>query len=352
MVWMVPAVELTDEERVELERRVRAHTSSQRMAKRARVVLLCAEGVPLRRIAGEVGMDQHQVGVWRRRFETERLAGLEDRPRPGRPRLYGHDDRVKIVATATSETPETESHWSHRLLAEALADEVGISGSQIGRILSEMDVKPHKMRSWLNRRDDPEFWERAADVCGLYLSPPQNALVLSVDEKTAVPARSPRYPTKPAVPGQPARREFEYRRHGTASFIAALDVVTGEVLAGDVDRNTAANFVAFLEDLDRTIDPNLEVHLIMDNGSSHVAKTTRAWLSEHPRFAAHYTPKHASWLNQVELFFSILTRRLLKRGEFGSRDELVNRVMDFIRAHNQHARPFAWTNARTPLKTT
>lgn len=350
-MWTVPAVELSVEERAELERRVRAHTSSQRTAKRARIVLLAAEGVSNRQIGSHVGMDEHNVGVWRRRFESERLEGLDDRPRPGRPRLYDHDDRVKIVAKATSQTPDTESHWSHRLLAESLAEEVGISASQIGRILADIDIKPHRVRSWLNRRDDPEFWERAADVCGLYLSPPHNALVLSVDEKTAVPARSPKYPTTPAQPGQPARREFEYRRHGTASFIAALDVATGEIVATDVDRNTALNFIAFLEDLDRNIDPALTVHLVIDNGSSHVAKTTRAWFVDHPRFVPHYTPVHASWLNQVEMFFSILTRRLLKRGEFGSRDELVERVMDFIRTRNHTAQPFAWTYNAQPLKT-
>ncbi|HUF96324.1 MAG TPA: IS630 family transposase [Acidimicrobiia bacterium] len=350
MMWSVAVLEITDEERAELERRVRAHTSTQRAVKRARVVLLAAEGVANRRIGEMVGMDQHYVGVWRRRFETDRLPGLEDRPRSGRPRVYGHDERVRIVAKATSERPETESHWSHRLLAEDLADDMGISESQVGRILAELDIKPHRVRSWLSRPDDPDFWERAADVCGLYLSPPQNALVLSVDEKTAVPARSRKHPTRPAEPGRPERQEFEYRRHGTASFITALNVVSGEVLARDVDRNTAVNFISFLEDIDRMVDPTLEIHLVMDNGAAHVAKATKAWLADHPRFVAHHTPKHASWLNQVELFFSILTRRLLRRGEFSSRDDLIGRVMDFIREHNSKAKPFRWTYDGSPLK--
>lgn len=351
-MWSVPVLEITAAERAELERRVRAHTSSQRSVRRARVVLLAAEGVANRRIAARVGMDEHNVGVWRRRFETERLAGLEDRGRSGRPRVYGHDDRVKIVATATTQRPDTESHWSHRLLAVALADEVGISESQIGRILAELDIKPHRVRSWLNRGDDPEFWERAADVCGLYLSPPQNALVLSVDEKTAVPARSRTHPTLPAGPGKPERQEFEYRRHGVANFITALDVATGEVSATDVDRTTAANFITFLDDLEDQVDPDLQIHLILDNGAAHVAKATKTWLAEHPRFVAHYTPKHASWLNQVELFFSILTRRLLRRGEFASRTDLVAKVMAFIGDYNQRTKPFRWTYDGTPLKAT
>jgi transposase len=232
-MFAVPALEITDTERAELQRRVRAHTTTQRAVKRARVVLACADGVPLRQIASDVGMDQHQVGVWRHRFEAERLAGLEDRPRSGRPRTYGHDERLKIIETVTARAPEVESQWSHRLVAEAL-DDIGISASQVGRILADLDLKPHLVRGWLTRPDDPDFAERAVDVCGLYLRHPgDNALVLSVDEKTAIPARSRRYPTKRCQPGLVERQEFEYRRHGTACLMAALNVHTGEILATD-----------------------------------------------------------------------------------------------------------------------
>jgi len=348
-MWTVPRLTITRAERVELERRVRAHTTPQRMARRCRIVLLAAEGVANRRIAPEVGVNENQVGVWRKRFEAERLGGLEDRPRSGRPRIYGHDERVKIVATATSTKPEWASQWSHALLAETLSD-VGISASQVGRILAELDIKPHLVRSWLARPDDPMFWERAADVCGLYLGRPANALVLSVDEKTAIPARSRKHPTKPVGPGRPERQEFEYRRHGTACLIAALDVHTGEVIATDASRNNSVNFIAFLEQLDKSVPKRKKIHLVLDNGSSHVSKITKAWLDDHPRFVAHYTPKHASWLNQVELFFSILTRRLLRRGEFDSRDDLVNKITGFIRDHNRTAKPFRWTYDGTPLK--
>ena len=348
-MWTLPPLEISDEERVELERRVRAKTSTQRQAQRARVVLLAAEGVANRRIAEAVGMHENYVGVWRRRFESERLAGLEDRPRSGRPRVYGHDERVRIVATATSTKPEWASHWSHSLLAGAL-DDMGISASQVGRILAALDIKPHQVRSWLARPDDPEFWERAADVCGLYLSPPTNALVLSLDEKTAIPARSRRHATKAVAPGRPERQEFEYRRHGTACLMAALDVHTGEVIATDAPRNNSASFIAFLEDIDAQVPRRKKIHLIVDNGSSHVSKATTAWLGQHPRFVVHHTPKHASWLNQVELFFSILTRRLLRRGEFDSVEDLVAKIMGFIRDHNRTAKPFRWTYDGTPLK--
>src|SRR4249920_867906 len=312
----IPPLVITEEERAELQRRIRAHTTPQRAAKRARIVLLAADGLPNRQIAPLVGMNEHTVAQWRRRFAAERLAGLTDRQRPGRPLVYDHDQRLRIVATVTQQPPDPASHWSHSQLAGALAD-IGISASQIGRILADLDLKPHRVRGWITRPDDPAFWERAADICGLYLVPPTNALVLSVDEKTGIGARSRTRPATRPAPGRPSRQEHEYVRHGTATLLAALDVHRGGVVqAIDVDRNTAANFTSFLDDLDTRVPTDLEVHLVLDNGSSHIANATRWWFVDHPRFHAHYRPTHASWLNQVELFFSILARRLLKRGEF------------------------------------
>jgi transposase len=346
----VPPLSITEEERAELQRRVRAHTTPQRAAKRARVVLLAAEGVPNRQIATLVGMNQYTVSHWRHRFEAERLAGLEDRPRPGRPLVYGHDQRLRIVATVTQQSPDPASYWSHSQLAKALAD-IGISASQIGRILADLDIKPHRVRGWITRPQDPGFWERAADVCGLYLAPPTNALVLSVDEKTGIGARSRTRPATPPAPGRPTRQEHEYVRHGTATLLAALDVHRGGVLqATDLDRNTAANFIAFLDELDARVPNHLAVHLVLDNGSSHIANATRWWFYQHRRFHPHYTPSHASWLNQVELFFSILARRLLKRGEFTSVADLVAKVMAFIADYNRTATPFRWTYDGRPLK--
>jgi transposase len=348
-MWTVPALAITEVERTELERRVRAKTASQREAQRARIVLLAAAGVANRRIAAEVAMSEEYVGLWRRRFAEKRLEGLKDLKRSGRPRKYGHDERLRVVAAATAERPAFDSEWSHRLLAEYLS-ELGISASQVGRILAELDLKPHQVRGWLTRKEDPSFWERAADVCGLYLSPPTNAIVLSVDEKTAMSARSPKHPTKRARPGRPALKEFEYRRNGVASIVAALDVHSGQVRAEEITRNDAEHFIEFLASIDELTDPALAVHLILDNGSSHVAKRTKAWLAEHPRFQVHHTPKHASWLNQVELVFSILARRLLKRGEFSDRDDLVAKIMAWIANYDRTAKPFAWTYDGKPLK--
>ena len=348
-MWTVAPLSISDEERRELERRVRAHTTAQRDLKRARVVLLAAEGVANRRIAREVGLAEEYVGMWRRRFEKDRLKGLEDLPRSGRPRTYGHDERLKIVAAATAERPEFDSQWSHRLLADYL-DDLGISASQVGRILAELDIKPHQVRGWLTRKHDPLFWELAADICGLYLSQPTNALVLSVDEKTAIAARSRTHPSRPAGPGQSQRVEFEYVRHGTASIIAALDVHSGAVVAEEIPRNDSVHFIEFLAQIHRRVEPHLDIHLILDNGSSHVSKATTLWLAEHPRFQVHYTPKHASWLNQIELVFSILTRRLLRRGEFSSTEELVAKIMLWIAEYDRTAKPFAWTYEGKPLK--
>ncbi len=307
-VSRVPPLEITPPQRTELERRLRAHTTTQRALRRARIILLAADGVANRQIARQVGIDEKGVATWRRRFAAEGLAGLADRGRPGRPRVYGHDARLAIVATVTTQQPQVDSHWSARLVAERLAEEhdIRISGSQVGRVLADLDLKPHLVRGWLNRPDDPAFFARAADVCGLYLDRPHNALVLSVDEKTAIGARSRKYPTKPVAAGQLERREFEYTRHGTACLVAALDVHSGQVLGSDVTKNDSAHFIGFLEEIDRSVHPDLAIHLVLDNGSSHVSKQTTAWLAAHPRFQAHYTPKHASWLNQVELFFSIL----------------------------------------------
>lgn len=356
-MFSVEPLVITDEERSELERRARAHTSTQREARRARVVLGCAAGRPLRQIAGEVGMDQHQVGLWRRRFLEQRLDGLADQPRSGRPRRLGHDERLKMAAIATSERDPADpvATWSYIEVTEALrAEGIEVSVSQVWRILTAMDIDLTKVRGWLNRRDDPEFWDRVRDICGLYLNPPQRALVLSVDEKTSIQAKSRRYPDQPARPGRRRRREFEYVRHGTASLFAALDVHSGEILAEpipgrDEGGNNSINFCTFLDDIEAHVDPTLDIHIILDNGSSHGSKHTTAWFAAHPRWHVHYTPKHASWVNQIELFFSILQRKVIANGDFASRDDLIAKLLTFITNYNDTTKPFRWTYAADPL---
>lgn len=353
MPFKAASITLDDKTRAELERRTRAGTCAQREARRARIILLAADGVSSRRISKEVGMHESHVAMWRQRFLAEGLAGLVDAPRPGPPVTYGHDDRVKMAALACLQRDPDDpvATWTYdELAAECHRHGVGVSVSQLWRILDDMDLKPHKVQGWLNRRDDPEFWDRVQDVCGLYLNGPENAIVVSVDEKTGIQAKERVAATAPAAPGRAGRYEFEYRRHGTASLLAAMDVHSGEVLGTDIARNNSVTFIDFLVDIDRNVAPSLEIHLVMDNGSSHTSKQTRKWLAEHPRFVAHYTPKHASWVNMVELFFSIVTRKVLKRGNFSSRDDLVSKLMRYIITYNETAKPFAWTYSGQPLK--
>lgn len=345
-------IELTKAEREELEHLAASRTAPHQRVQRATAILAAAGGASNAAIARRVGRHVDTVRSWRRRFHAERLAALVDRPRPlGRPRL-SPDEKLRIIATATQAPPTPDSAWTHRLLAEQLRlDGLAVSASQIGRILDSVDLKPHLVRGWLTRPADPQFFTRAAEVCGLYRSCPPNAVVISVDEKTGITARSRKHPDQPGRPGRRTRREFEYVRHGTVSIVAALNVHTGQVLTERIERNTADTFIGFLRLLDRTIPAGTDIHLVMDNGSSHLAKKTKAWLAARSRFHVHHTPKHASWLNQVELFFSTLTRRLLRRGQFTSRDELAARIDEFVLAYDEHdAKPYRWTYDGTPLK--
>jgi transposase len=342
-MWTVEPLLLSVEDRAELERRVRGQTTTHRDRQRAQVVLLAADGVPGNQIGPMIGLSVQSVCKWRCQFRDHGLDGLRDAHRSGRPLVYGPTDRLVLMAKVTQEHPVVDAQWSHSELAAAMAAAaIPISASQIGRILAADDVKPHLVQGWLTRRDTPEFWERAADVCGVYLGRPANAVVLSIDEKTGIQAKSRKHPGEPVRVGQPERREFEYRRHGTASLIAAMDVATGVVTAADVERNDSAHFVEFLTQIEASIDPALTIHLVLDNGSSHRSKVTKKWLAEHPRFVTHYTPVHASWLNQVEAFFSILTRKVLRRGDFSSREDLVTKMLAFVEHRNKTATPFKW----------
>lgn len=320
-----------------------AGSSSQRMVLRARICLSAAAGMTNTAIGRALGCSVPTVRKWRRRFAERGIPGLFDQPRPGRAEKFSPSDRLAVVATATSVPPQGESEWSHATIAAHLARRgLVMSAATVGRILAQAKVRPHKVRGWLNRADDPAFWVQAGQVCTLYLSPQPGTLLLSVDEKTGIQARSRKYPGAPARPGRDARREFEYVRHGTVSIIAAMNVATGQVITERVLRNNSTAFMRFLAMLDQCISPDLRIHLIMDNGPSHTSAATRAWLAAHPRFAVTYTPKHASWLNMVEQWFGVLTRRLLRRGSFASREELEAQITAFTITHNQDARPYKW----------
>ena len=287
-MFKVAPIELDAETRGELQRRARSQTEPARVVCRAKIILLCADGVPLRQIARRVDLDEHQVSMWRRRFLDAGLDGLVDQPRSGRPRRLGHDQRLQMAAIATSERDPSDpvATWTYYEVTEELRRRgVEVSVSQVWRILTAMDIDLTKVRGWLNRRDDPEFWDRVRDICGLYLAPPERAIVLSVDEKTSIQAKARKYPDQNPTAGRARRREFEYVRHGTASLHAALDVHTGEVLAAPIPgKNNSENFCAFLDEIDRNVDPALAIHVVLDNGSSHVSKHTKAWFAAHPRW--------------------------------------------------------------------
>jgi len=294
------AIRLTTKRRRKLEQIVQAATSPQRLVLRAGIVLAAAGGTANAQIARDLGCSVAVVRTWRARFACRGIPGLFDKPRCGRPETHGPSARLAVVAVATSVPPEGESHWSRPLIAGHLRERgLAISAATVGRVLAEAKVRPHKVRGWLNRADDPAFWIRAGAVCRLYLSPPPGTVLISVDEKTGIQAKSRKHPDIPLQPDRDARREFEYVRHGTVSVIAAMNVTTGEVIAERIARNDSATFISFLSLLDQSIPPGLDIHLIMDNGSSHTSRATRAWLAAHPRITVTYTPKHASWLNMI-----------------------------------------------------
>lgn len=328
--------------KAKLEAIARRPSSPQVLVRRARIVLLAHQRWPDARIAAALGCSVTTVRTWRRRFARGGIPALSGRPRSGRPGVYGRDVRLAIAATATSAPPPDCPVWTYGMIAAELAG-TGISASQAGRILASLELAPHRVRGWLNRRDDEQFWAQAAAVCEVYLRPPPGTVVICIDEKTGIQAKYRRYPEQPPRPGRLARREFEYVRSGTVSIVAALEVSTGQVLAEPIGRNDSATFTGFLHRLDQCIDPRLNIHLVMDNGSSHTSKATRGWIAAHPRVTVTYTPKHASWLDMAELWFSALTRRLLRRGEFTSPANLADKITGFAIRYNRTARPYTWT---------
>lgn len=331
-------IHLSAEERSALERLVRTRTVAARLAQRARLVLLAAEGMSDRSIAQQVGLSIPTVYRWRSRFATERLAGLEERPRRGRPPRYTEADRARVISTVcTQGPPDGATHWTVRSLAKS----TGVSRATVHRILRAERLAPHRVRSWVTSAD-PEFETKALDILGLYLNPPENALVLSVDEKTAIQALDRTQPMLPLRPGRPERRSFEYKRNGTTSLYAALAVHQGEVIGQCAPRHRHQEFLDFLRTLARTY-PDRDLHLVVDNLSAHKHQTVQRWLRRHPLVHFHFTPTHASWLNQVEIWFSILSRKVIRRGVFPSVNALVHAIMTFIERYNQDGSPFSWT---------
>ena len=330
-----PPLAVSEFEAEALRAMTRAGTTQQRSAQRARIVLGAAVGKANVEIASEVGVSIPTVLLWRRRFMESGLAGLDDAPHPGRPRRLGRDVRERILS-ATLTPPQGATHWSRARLAK----QVGVSASTVGRVWREARLQPHRVETF-KYSSDPQLVAKVTDVVGLYLAPPERAIVLSVDEKTQIQALDRTQPMLPLRPGQVERHTHDYRRNGTTSLFAALEVGTGVVTHTTRARHTAADFLAFLRLLARAY-PDGELHVVLDNVSTHKTPAVQRWLKRHRRVTFHFTPTSASWMNQVETWFGILTRQALRRGSFGSVRALSAAIERFTREWNAQATPFSW----------
>ena len=345
MLWCMsrpaPTIVLTPEERSILEGLEASRTAPVRQVQRARIILLAERAQPNTAIGQVVGMDPRHVGIWRRRFAEERLAGLEDRPRPGKPRVYGDADRLRVIETACTQTPPSETHWSVRSLAKA----TGVGRQTVHRILRSADLKPHRVGTF-SRSTDPDFTAKLVDVVGLYLNPPEHAVVLCVDEKTQVQALDRTQPLLPMRPGQIERRSHDYKRNGTVQLYAALEVHAGQVLSRIEGRHRSREFITFLNHLLRQY-PEGDLHVILDNVSSHRSQEVQAWhrRRQNQRVAFHFVPTYSSWLNLAEVFFNLLQAKVLRRGVFPSKADLVHAILAYVKRFNQEGRVFHWTKS-------
>jgi transposase len=331
------AVTLTDDERATLERWARRPKSAQALALRCRIVLACAEGGTNVAIAERLGVNRDTVGKWRRRFVAQRLDGLHDEPRPGAPRTVTDDDVERVIVTTLEETPRGATHWSTRSMATA----TGMSQSAVSRIWRAFALKPHRSESF-KLSPDPQFIDKVRDIVGLYLNPPDAAVVFCVDEKTQIQALDRTAPVFPLLPGTPERRTHDYVRNGTTNLYAALDVASGNVIADLTSRHRAEEFRRFLNLIDRNVPADLDVHVVVDNSSTHKTPAIQRWLVRHPRFTLHFTPTYSSWLNLVERWFAELTQKWLKRGTHRSTRELVASIRTWIERWNDEPKPFVW----------
>jgi transposase len=334
----IPELILSGEERETLERWARRPSSAQALALRARVILACAAGQTNTQVSVEMRLSKPAVGKWRRRFVARRLNGLLDEPRPGAPRKIT-DAQVERVLTLTLEKrPPDATHWSTR----SMAKRCGLSQSAVSRIWRAFALQPHRTETFQLSKD-PLFIEKVRDIVGLYLHPPDKALVVCADEKTQIQALDRSQPLLPMRPGQAERRTHDYVRHGTTSLFAALEVKSGHVLGDFHARHRSVEFRKFLERLDAAVPAALDVHLILDNYATHKTPLIHRWLARHPRFHVHFTPTGASWLNLVERWFAALTEKQIRRGVHRSTRELEEAIRRYIEATNHRPKPFVWT---------
>ena len=333
-------LELTSDEREQLERWVRRRKSAQGLALRSQIVLSCATGLTNKEVAAQLGISMPTVGKWRSRFIDSRLDGLVDEPRSGRkPTITAEQVEDVVVATLES-TPEHATHWSRKKMAERS----GLSKSTIGRIWKGFGLKPHLVDGF-KLSNDPLFVDKVYDVAGLYLNPPEAAVVLCVDEKSQVQALGRSQPAFPMMPGMPEKRTHDYVRNGTTSLFAAFNIEDGTVISSLHRRHRSIEFKKFLTKIDAQVPADLAVHLICDNYSTHKTPAVKTWLQAHPRFQIHFTPTYSSWLNQVERFFAFVTEDLLQRSHHNTVQQLEADIRAWIKNWNTHPKPFIWTKS-------
>ena len=333
-----PLLVLDAADREALERWTRRRKTSQALALRARIVLACAEGETNVAVAERLRVTPQMVGKWRQRFIDRGLDGLLDEPRLGAPRQIGDDQIEALIVKTLEERPPDATHWSTRAMAAAS----GLSQSTVSRVWRAFGLQPHRVESW-KLSSDPQFVEKVRDIVGLYLNPPDRALVLCVDEKSQIQAPDRSQPIFPLLPGTPERRTHDYFRHGTTSLFAALVVATGEVIGRLHRRHRAVEFRRFLATIDREVPAALDLHLVLDNYATHKTPAVRRWLAAHPRFHLHFTPTGASWLNLVERWFAEITRRQIKRGAHRSTRQLEDAIRSYLALYNDDPKPFVWT---------
>jgi transposase len=331
-------LKLTTEEHNQLVEWTRRHKTSQALALRSRIVLACAQGADNSEVARRCRVTRQTVGKWRRRFVQQRVDGLLDEPRPGAPRKLDDARIEQLIATTLNERPRQASHWSTRLLAAKL----GVSQSTVSRAWRAFGLQPHREETF-KLSTDPLFIAKVRDIVGLYLNPPTKAMVLCVDEKSQIQALDRTQPLLPLAPGVAERRTHDYKRHGTTSLFAALDLASGRVIGELHRRHRSKEFLTFLRTIDANVPATLDVHLILDNYGTHKTSSVKAWFARHPRFHVHFTPTSASWLNLVERFFALLTTRQIKRGAHRSTRELEQAIRSYLNIYNEDPKPFIWT---------
>ena len=332
-------LEVSGSTREELESLSRSLSLAAGLVSRAKIVLLCADGFDNKAVAEEVGTSRQTVGKWRERFRTQGLMGLYDERRPGKPRSI-EDDEVMVLLRKTLDTEPADgsTHWSCR----SMADTTGVSKSTVHRVWKAFNIQPHRQKHF-KLSTDPFFVEKVHDIVGLYLNPPDNAMVLCVDEKGQTQALERTQPLLPLGLGYVEGVTHGYIRHGTTTLFAALDVATGQILAQCKPRHRHQEFLSFLKHIDANVPPDLDVHLVVDNYSTHKHVKVKRWLAARPRYHIHFTPTYSSWINQVEIWFNIITQKAIRRGSFSSVRQLVDKIRYFTDAYNPQARPFLWT---------